>query len=336
MKQPWHVRRYHILVAALGLFALGLACAGEPLNRTPQASPTAAVTPTVAQSPALRYYGSVYVYPQNTWSEADRSAIRETLVYAKSLGMNTIVQTFSTRVIGTGQEQDWLIFLDEAERADIKIIARLWPLEDWVGQAFDLGPVATFLNVVQGHPALQGYLGLHEPLEKYTSEQLRTFYTGVKEIAPHTPIAHYIGNMALFENSPRFPGRDFSDGICDICIVWCTPFQSEDGTPVFVETEVRETIEQNHALIASRDPDAQLWFLGQTYALAEHRHALRMPTPEEMEALFVIATENDQLDGFLWYPWYHGNYDHVLGEPEMETQRQAVRRIYDTHISNQP
>ncbi len=319
---------------------------GLPLTPTPtpvqgasSTPPRASASVTIESTPEATStffpYGVVYAYSKSDWSEADRQDIREHLEYLQGLGINTIVQVFSSHLIGTGREKDWLILLDEAEQINMHVVARLWPLEDWNGQEFDFQPIQSFLAVVQDHPALLAYLGLHEPLEQFDSDQLREFYAGVKSLAPELPIAHYMGNMALFENSSRFPNRDFTAGICDICIVWCTPAGHRDGKPSFEEAEVHETLKENRKLVDERAPGAQLWFLGQTYALQAHRDQLRMPTPQEMEMIYAIA-EQEGADGFLWYPWLHGNYDQVLSDPDMEPQRQAVRHIYETYILQDP
>lgn len=306
------------------------------------ASPTLHPTPSVIytstpdDTPSAYPYGVVYAYSKNDWDEVDRQAIREHLEYLQGLGVNTIVQVFSSRLIGTGREDDWLILLDEAERINMHVIARLWPLNDQNGQVFDFQQIQSFLTVVQNHPALLAYLGLHEPLERFDSDQMREFYTNVKMIAPRLPIAHYLGNMAWFEQSQRFPNRDFAAGICDICIVWYTPARYLYGKPAFEEDLFREILQENRSLVDERAPDAQLWALGQTYAQQAHRNQLRMPTPEEMELMYTIAMQ-ERMDGFLWYPWLHGqNYDQVLSDPDLESQRQAVRYIYETYILEPP
>ncbi|MCB9443934.1 MAG: hypothetical protein H6669_06825 [Ardenticatenaceae bacterium] len=136
----------------------------------------------------------------------------------------------------------------------------------------------------------------------------------------------------MFDGSLRFPGRRFTEGICDICIVWCTPAQTRDGEPYFDETAVIQTVRDNRRLIDERAPDSQLWFLGQTYALADHRDQLRMPTPDEMAQIFDLAID-EGVDGFLWYPWLHGSYDAVLSSPEMEAQQQAVSQIIQSYLA---
>jgi len=327
-----------------------------PTTVIPTAEPTTSATPTLASAPTaspashpthtpassertpearLASYGVVYAYPKSNWSEADRQDIQEHLEYLKGLGIHTIVQVFSSRLIGTGREENWLILLDEAERVNMHVIARLWPLEDWNGQEFDFQPIDSFLAVVQDHPALLAYLGLHEPLEVFDSDQLRDFYLGVKSLAPELPIAHLLGNMAWFERSLRFPNRDFTVGICDICIVWYTPARYLDGEPAFEGDMFQEIVHENRELVEERAPDAQLWVMGQTYTQLQHRHQLRMPTPEEMELMYIIA-EQERVDGFLWYPWLHSSYDQVLSDPDMEPQRQAVRHIYESYILEKP
>jgi uncharacterized protein affecting Mg2+/Co2+ transport len=291
--------------------------------------------PTVIPQPTVSLpYGLTYTSAQSHWSETDRGMLRDELEMMQELGVNTVIQTFSSRLIGTGDEADWLIFLDEAERADIRVVARLWPLTDGDGTTFDFEPAAAFLDVVGDHPALLAYLGLHEPLERFNSEQMRAFYDGMKQIAPDLPVAHYMGGMALFDGSIRFPGRRFTAGICDICIVWCTPAQTRGGEPYFDETDLVNTVRDNRQIVDERSPDSELWFLGQTYALEGHRHQLRMPTPEEMALIFDTAIA-EGVDGFLWYPWLHGSYDAVLSSPGMEAQQEAVRQIYEDYLTTQ-
>jgi len=292
--------------------------------------PEPAIPTQTVRNPFIPY-GVVYPYPAGDWTEADRIAIRERLGYLRGLGINTIVQVFSSRLIGTGRERNWLIFLDEAKRADMHVIARLYPAGEWNGQGFDFQTIQSFLSLVQDHPALLAYLGLHEPLEQLNSEQLREFYASVKKLAPKLPITHYMGHMAWFDKNPRFPNREFTAGICDICITWYYPARYENGRPVFEERHLRERLLANRRLIDTRAPDAKLWFLGQAYAQHKHRRQLRMPTPQEMEQIYAI-TKQAQVDGFLWYPWLHNVYDQVLSDAEMELQRQAVRQIFDRHV----
>jgi hypothetical protein len=336
-KVNWQINGRALLLLLLTLLLIG-GCQETAVGKDLDVGETvvpAPVTPTVTPqaTPNPLPYGLVYATAKSDWTEADRTALRSQLEMIHDMGINTVVQTFSSRLAETGREADWLIFLDEAQRANIQVIARLWPLTEDENEPFDLEPVATFLEITGDHPALLAYLGLHEPLERFNSEQMRQFYASIKEIAPQVPVAHYMGSMALFDGSLRFPGRRFTDGICDICIVWCTPAQTRNGEPYFDETAVTQTVRDNRQLIDERAPSSQLWFLGQTYALAAHRHQLRMPTPDEMDQIFTLAT-NEGIDGFLWYPWLHGNYDQVLSSPEMEAQQQAVLPIIQSYLAD--
>jgi hypothetical protein len=336
-----------IVLVAMCLVASGLTtCAPRPepvvpvqtaspvrveVTSTRPAPTSPVVQSTLTVTSTSYHYGVVYAFPKSDWTEADRQAIREHLGYLRGLGINTIVQVFSSRLIGTGREKDWLIFLDEAERANVQVIARLWPITDWDGRKFDFQTTQSFLTVVQGHPALLAYLGLHEPLEQLDSNQLREYYAGVKRLAPQVAIANYMGSMEWFDKNPRFPNRAFTAGICDICIVYDYPARYADGQPAFEIELVRKVLQANRKLVDERAPGVQLWFMGQAFALRNYRPQLRMPTPDEMEAIYTIA-EQERADGFLWYPWLQSSYDQVLSDPDMEPQRQAVRRIYETHI----
>lgn len=280
-------------------------------------------------------YGVVYSFSSGPWSEEDRLQIRNHLASLKDLGINTIIQVFSSKPIENGSEETWLIFLDEADSLEIQVIAFLHPGGKWMGSDFDYATIRGFLDVIGEHPALLAYLGLHEPLEDFTSKQLRSFYSTVKQIAPGVPIAHYMGNMAWFDKNLRFPGRGMTAGICDICITWYYPASRQANAPVFEEDQLLEVLEANRKLIDTRASESQLWFLGQSYTQDSHSRKLRMPSPEEMERIFLLADQVG-VDGFLWYPWGHGSYDQVLSDDEMELQRQRVRDIYDQYILGRP
>ncbi|MCA9923297.1 MAG: hypothetical protein KC421_13040, partial [Anaerolineales bacterium] len=109
--------------------------------------PTPFVTATPEPEPLLPY-GLVYPLAGGMWTEADREDVHTQLVMMHEMHVNTVVQTFSSGLIGTGHEADWLIFLDEAERAEIQVITRLWPVAEWDDEMLDLTPVAAFLDVV--------------------------------------------------------------------------------------------------------------------------------------------------------------------------------------------
>jgi hypothetical protein len=141
-----------------------------------------------------------------------------------------------------------------------------------------------------------------------------------------------MSDIAGFEADPRFGDRRFTDGICDLCAIWYYPFRIQGGEPVAEYQRVRDVIAANDALVRERDPDAQIWFLGQTYAMAGHRPPLRMPSAEEMRSLAQLLLEDPHIDGLLWYPWNHSSYDQVLGDPASGLQREAVQAIYEQYL----
>jgi hypothetical protein len=290
---------------------------------------TASAGPTAPRKQVA--YGVVYPYP-NAWTEADRPAIRERLAYLRGLGVDVVVQVFSSTPVDTGQEKDWLIFLDEAQAQDIQVIARLWPPRDWDGTRFDFTYVGRFLTEVQGHPALLAYFALHEPLETFTGDQLRAYYQAVKGYAPNVLVFNAMSDIAGFEGDPRFADRRFTDGICDLCAIWYYPFYTQGGQPVSDWQGVSDRVAANVALVRSRDPDAQVWFLGQGYALARSSPPLRMPSAEEMATLAGLLLQDPQIDGLLWYPWGHSSYDQVLGDTASTQQQQAIRTIYERYL----
>ncbi|MCB9422094.1 MAG: hypothetical protein H6667_19995 [Ardenticatenaceae bacterium] len=295
---------------------------------------------TAVTADALPYepdhYGLVYLYPHSDWGPDKRAEMDAALANARSWGVTTILQTFSTSLVNTPQAENWLIFLDAAEAAGIDIVAYLWPRTTYpvIDGPFYYDDLKSFLDVVGDHPALIGYVGLHEPLEPQmgiSAEELRGFYTEMKSYAPDLLLAHFMGNMAYVEEH-RTDGWMFSDGMCDICLIWYYPFETIGGEDVYQEEMVTAVIQDNLTLTAERDIDAQLWFLGQSFAApGEYPRQLRMPTAAEMEAVYLRAMENP-LDGFLWYPWSHTEvYDQVLCDPGNEEQQAMVDEIGTTY-----
>jgi hypothetical protein len=139
-----------------------------------------------------------------------------------------------------------------------------------------------------------------------------------------------LGDVAYVEAN-RTDGWAFSDGMCDICIVWYYPFETIDNQPVYNEDQVTAVVQSNLDLITARDTDAQVWFLGQTFAATNQSRELRMPTSAEMEALYLRVMEYP-VQGFLWYPWNHtGVYDQVLCDPDFGEQQEMVGDIGNTY-----
>lgn len=316
-----------LLLMALALGLPATSCAATSSARMPTPGPTP--PPTTTPYP----YGVVYAYPAATWHKEDRPAIAAHLAALRNLGVNTVVQTFSTEPAGTDHAANWLILLDEADALDITVIARPWPVPN-TGGAEDITIARQFLAVTGNHPALGGYLGLHEPLEQLTSRQLQQYYLAVKTVAPSVPIAHYLGDIAYFHQNPNFPNRDFGPRICDICIIWYYPFRYLNDAPVFEADIAQERLQANRALVNRLSPASQLWFLGQTYAQPGHPRQLRMPSAAEMDSLFQILWVG-HANGFLWYPWAFGkSYSQTLSSPNSKPQQKAVQTIYNAYLTD--
>lgn len=330
-----------LLITALLLAVIGGEVFSPPQKSGPPAvrsfTPNAeASADAIADSTtAIRFYGIVYPYPPGLWTEADRAAIGEQLETLHTMGVDTILQVFASRPAGPELENGWLIFLDEAERAGVRVIARVYPADERAWYGFRLKTIRRFLNVTGQHPAMLAYQGLHEPLEDYTSRQLQRFYRAMKRIAPDLPVAHMVGDIVAFDRNLRFPNREFAPDICDICIVFHYPAQSADDRMVFDEQGLQTLLRGNLQLAAQRDPGAQIWLLGQAFSQEDSRYSFRMPTPEEMQAIFTLA-QKEGVDGFLWYPWIHDAYEQVLGDAGSQAQQEAVRQIAEKRATPQP
>lgn len=294
-------------------------------------------------------YGAVYFYAHTpTWEAGDQAAMETALQEVQAMGFDTVIQTFAANLIGTGEEDRWLIFLDAAQAVGVDVVAYLWPntvyhpgdLEDPDDTEYDTVALKLFLDVVGAHPALLGYIGFHEPLEPragLSQEEMQNFYTEMKTYAPNLDVTHYMGDVAYWDE--HRPDWSFGDGMCDICMVWYYPFRYDNsngcpvdnpGDPIYQADIVPPVVQSNVAMVNVRDPDAEVWFLGQTFGRTDRCY--RMPTAEEMESLYLMAMA-EPLDGFLWYSWSHteGMADVSLGDEEMEDQQEEAGDIPDTH-----
>lgn len=288
-------------------------------------------------------YGTFYLYVANSadlWNEAHRAEMRAVLQQVQALSLTTVVQGFPNVLTSLGRESDWLIFLDEAEAAGIKIVAHLvlgGSNEDACsyntssGQ-FNCTALKHFLSHVHDHPALAGYVILHEGLQRFDSDQFRAVYNEMKGLYPDLAIANYMGDIYWFEQHPDlYPNRTFGEGICDICMLWYYPFRYLDGEAVFETAQVENLIDNNLPLIQAGDPDARFWFLGQAFEYEDHPRNLRMPTRDEMIELYQLVMQRP-IDGFLWYAWQHGTYDLNLGDIGAQTQREELPIIAEQFL----
>lgn len=290
---------------------------------------------TLASTPFLYepdHYGTIYMYETipNAWEPGDIGDMEEALSGAKDLGFDTVIQTFPLGLLGSGNESRWLLFLEAAQTVGIDVVAYLWPNYAYTGNPDDpfyYDDLKAFLDVVGEQSALLGYIGLHEPLEPLAGidgDEMRAFYTEMKDHAPGLEITHFMGSMAYWDE--RREDWSFSDGMCDICMIWYYPFRYIDGDPVYERDQVLPLVQPNVALVDERDPDAEVWFLGQSFSHSAHWRNLRMPTADEMVDLYLLVMQ-EPVDGFMWYPWYHTDEsaDEGLGDPGMEDQQGAAR-----------
>jgi hypothetical protein len=328
MTKQWHQTK-SVLIGVFLLLTLYLIVEMQPLQAETNDDRPLPYEP--------EHYGLVYLYPHSDWGPDKRAEMDAALANTKAKGMTTIIQTFSASLVGTTETDNWLIFLDAAAAAEIDVVAYLWPRSTYpvIGDPFYYDDLKAFLDVVGDHPALIGYIGLHEPLEppmEISADELRAFYTEMKGYAPNLALAHFMGNMAMAEAN-RTDGWTFTDGMCDICLIWYYPFETIDDQPVYNEAEVTAVTQVNIDLATERDPDAQVWFLGQSFAApGNYPRQLRMPTAAEMEALYLRVMEHP-VHGFLWYPWNHTEvYDEVLCDPGNEDQQETVGDIGNTYV----
>lgn len=285
------------------------------------------------------HYGLVYPHSYTDWEPDDIDDMAAVLRWAKVHGVNTVIQTFPAKYVGRPESSRWVYFLDLAESYQIDVMAYLWPNKTYTPPdgVFYFDELKAFLDVVGDHPALIGYIGLHEPLEPekgLTDVELRAYYAEMKGYAPHLKIAHYLGNIARAE-ALRPDGWKFSDGMCDICILWYFPCRYDHGVATFLGEGVTEVIALNRTLMDERDADAELWFLGQAFEQVDYPTPLRFPVPEEMLAIYELANQN-RVEAFMWYAWEQSDiYDIVLGDPGMEAQQEMVGTIAWLYVIQQ-
>jgi hypothetical protein len=289
----------------------------------------------VLNTPA--HYGVVYVAPSGPWSEADLQAADVALGRVRSLGVDTIIQTFAVDDGSGAAARGWLAFLDLAGAHGVRVVAYPWPNRVYGGPGvpFNLTDIEAFLAVAAAHPALIGIVVLHEPLEPQLGIRdvdLRRLYTAIKSVAPDIMVAHYMNNIWRAE-ALRPDGWRFSDDMCDICIIWTYPSVYEAGEPVIHIEDVTEVVGNDLALLRERDPDAELWFLGQAFEQRAYRTPLRFPTPEEMRDIYEAANEY-AIDGLLWYAWEQSEiYDAVLGDDDRQAHQAMVKTLAMTRTN---
>ena len=227
--------------------------------------------------------------------------------------------------MSTGSPQAALALLDTVNGYGMRAILRISGAGDWSwnGSQFNLSSLANYEQVIGGHPALFAVYGLHEPWERFSAAQLRTFYSQWKAVAPSLPVWHDIGYLP----------SDFTDGICDVCAISSYPHRWEGDNPVNdYDRRVRRKIQRAQAQIQA-DPDATLCVALQAYgASAGSGKPWRMPTVDEMREHASIVFGELGVTCGTWYAYYHSGYDYVLGAPQLDGQRGVVAETYDLYF----
>lgn len=220
-----------------------------------------------------------------------------------------------------------LNFLNVAESYDMRVVLRLAGTTDWGwdGRTFDLSLLADFEPVIGGHPALFAVYGLHEPWERFSTEQVQMFYSQWQAVAPSLPVWHDLAYMP----------PEFTDGMCDFCNVTAYPHVwDQDGNPAN-EYDYRtwEHIETAQANIRA-DPDAVLCVAAQAFGYDfTGRPGFRMPTADDMRENASIIFGELQVTCGLWYAYYHRSYDYVLSDPQFGEHRQVVAETYELYFA---
>jgi hypothetical protein len=205
--------------------------------------------------------------------------------------------------------QSWETALQAAEKSNIKIV--IWPLGGghqntawaWNGYNWDISLGRTVLEyaenyVTSGGDALLAVVMSHEPFWNYgnpfSTEQMKSLYTTLKNVAPHVELFVYFGGLAHYDSNPH---TRIEDGIADIACIWMHCFGGAGGTC----EEALQAIDEDYELIQRKGLNMQLFFLIQSFGLYGTKY--RMPSATEMLDFGTQAFEKNKLDGIIWYTW---------------------------------
>jgi hypothetical protein len=268
----------------------------------------------------MEFYYSI-IQPIATADEGrSPEIIHQALQDIKALGANAVYQVFPLELTLA----EWESYLDAARQEGLSVLAA----PGWISKnpdPTDLSPILEILNVVADHPALYGLTYLHEPWEMFTTQQIQAMYQEIKASYPSVRLAVvWSGEIARFNRGKR----QFTDGLCDICIINMKAFQvnatksEEDGL---------ERMRISAGVIQTKDPDAELWSSVQIWAPpGGGKRGFRVPEPAEMMSLFCTIKQSYPLRGFMWAAWKIDKQNQgTLASPELTDQRQAVRDTYD-------
>ena len=203
--------------------------------------------------------------------------------------------------------------LDEAQALNMQLVLRMnqgdW---GWDGREFDMSIIEEMRPVFE-HPALIGFYGLHEPLERFTLAEMAVFYEQFHETVDDP-------RVLLWHDIMRIP-EDFTDGICDLCGVATNPHvNNRDGTPANDWTRTNPRLETARANMAETS-HSTLCVLVQVYGGAER---FRIPQPEEYQENMRRIVEEFDVRCLTNYSFYHNAYDQTLGDADQVDLQTAV------------
>jgi hypothetical protein len=292
---------------------------------------TATVPPTAPATvpPAAGFYYGVLQLASTVDDIRSPERLAHEMQRTKALGANLVAQVFPPEL----SPDDWRTFLDVAQQEELFVLGKIGPGADNPDPT-DLSPILNILRVVGDHPALYGYIYLHEPWEEFDNAQMLAMYREIKAAYPHVRLGvFWSGEIGLSEQRGNSNQR-FTDGLCDVCIVNLKPFQSD---PTEEERQGLGRMRDAASVILERDSDAEIWSSAQVWSRpGGGRRGFRVPSPDEMETLFCTLRRDYPLRGFLWETWTIDKPNEgTLASAELRQQREAMRRIYDSCVHNQ-
>jgi hypothetical protein len=281
--------------------------------------------PTITPVEASFYYG--VFQPVSTVDDIRSSAkVAGEMQQIKALGANVTGQVFDPEL----SSDDWR--KDVAQQEGFFILAGIGPVARNPDPA-DLSPLLNILAAVGDHPALYGFIYLHEPWEEFDTSQMRAMYREIKAAHPNVRLAVFWSGEIGKSEQALDPNRQFTDDLCDICIVNLKPFQTN---PTQEERQGLGRMQGAASVIEEQDPDAELWSSAMVWSPpGGGRRGFRVPSPAEMETLFCALRRDYPLRGFVWETWTIDKPNEgTLASPELTEQRQAVRHIHETCVQN--
>lgn len=284
--------------------------------------------PATAEQPDMSPAGSTFQYgviqPVATLDEArSPDIIRANLQQIAALNSNTVYQVFPEGMM----PEEWRAYLDIAQEEGLSVLVG----PSWISEnpnPDDLSPVLSMLDAFGDHPALRGFVYLHEPWEMFTTAEIQAMYSIIKAEHPDVPLAVFWSGELQKGNQGD---RTFTDGLCDICIVNLKAFQED---PQLSDYQSLERMAVSAPIIAANDPDAELWSSTQVWAPPDGgRRGFRVPSAAEMEELLCTLTAEYPLQGYLWSAWQMDKATTgTLADSELAIQREAIPTIYESCV----